>query len=86
MEIPVYRADGSLYSHVELERVLENHSHFELVRNRRGHVKRAICKPTINFDVRPSSSIGESFHQAVPSGFVWALHGVTGSDSEVRFL
>ena len=77
--IPIYLANGNLYQHVPLERLMENAQHFEIVRNKRGHVRRAYMKQSLNFDSRPASMIGMAFQQSLPTGHVWALRGVTGS-------
>jgi len=62
------------------EEFLHRHRHhFELVKNRRGHIKRAICKASLSFDARPDSVLGLAFEQHLQHGVCYALQGVTGS-------
>ena len=61
------------------EHLLANEAHFRIVRNRRGYIKRAYCRDSMSLDRRPSTRLGMSFEQMLPSGPVWALGGVTGS-------
>jgi len=60
--------------------VREFAQHFELVTNRRGHIKLATLKRSTSLDARPASSIGKAFEQTLASGHVYALGGVLGSD------
>jgi hypothetical protein len=77
--IPIYLSNGSLYRWIELERLLEHEDHFNVVRNKRGHIKRATLKQAVTFDSRPASMLGVAFEQPLSTGCVWALHGVAGS-------
>jgi hypothetical protein len=80
MNIPIYSANGHLLHWAPEEGVLENARHFTLVRNRRGHLKRAVLKPAdLSLDLRPTSSVGLAFRQPLSAGSCYALHGVAGS-------
>jgi hypothetical protein len=77
--IPIYSASGHLLRWEPENRVRANAQHFDLIENRRGHLKEAHLKADVSLDVRPSSGIGESFLQTLANGRVYALGGVRGS-------
>lgn len=78
MLIPIQSRDGSVIRYMEEDDILRNQSHFELVRNRRGHLKRVILKER-NMPVVRLERTGTSFEQELPTGRLWALRGVEGS-------
>ena len=79
--VPLFSATGKkLPVEMPLEFIERYVNHFTVVRNRRGHIKRAYVKRILAFDDRPSSLLGIAFRQELwAGGFVWALSGVEGS-------
>lgn len=79
MLIPIQDAHGTIIREEEEEHVLRNRHHFQLVYNRRKHLKRVIFKGRNNSPVVSLSRNGLSFEQELPGGRVWALRGIEGS-------
>ena len=78
--VPLFSFSGRrLINHMPIDLIEKNEHHFRIVRNRRGHIKRAYVKKLQSFDSRPNSLIGVAFEQKIESGEVWALRGVQGS-------
>lgn len=79
--IPIYSATGALIKYMAAALFEPHAGRFNLVRNKRGHVKRAYIKGVVSCDHRPASYIGIAFHQHVADNCapVWALGGVIGS-------
>lgn len=77
--IPIYSSNGHLLRWEAESKVRDNAHHFNLVQNRRGHLKEAHLKADLSFDDRPASRIGQTFTQTLATGRVYALNGVRGS-------
>jgi hypothetical protein len=85
-EIPLYSPDGRLLGWAPCEWVERHAPHLRLVRNRRGHPRRAYLKEH-NDELTAwlqqtgrRSTYGTAFEQHLPCGrVVWALKGVRGS-------
>lgn len=82
MSIPIHTAGGVFVRYAEEEDLRKHAAHFELVRNRRGHLKRAILKER-HLALTPLSRDGTSFLQQLSNGAVWALRGVVGSRKDL---
>jgi len=77
--VRVYAADGkTLLREMDEEQFWPHRHNFDLKRNKRGYLKKAVLKgrnlPLINL-----SRAGLAFEQELPAGRVWALRGVAGS-------
>lgn len=77
--VPVYLRNHIL-RYMPSEFLRRFSDHFEIVENRRGHIKRAMYKQAMSFDDRPNSTIGNAFEQHLNSGRCYALQGVLGSE------
>ena len=77
--IPIYSADNHFLRYEHEERVHANLQRFDLITNRRGHLREAHVKRDVSFDLRPSSNLGQSFLQRLSTGATYSLHGVRGS-------
>ena len=85
-EIPLYSPDGRLIGWAPLEWVERHQGNLRVVRNKRGHLKRAYLKEhddELTAWLQATgrrSSYGRGFQQHLPCGqVVWALKGVRGS-------
>jgi hypothetical protein len=78
-EIPLYSAEGNAMGVFPLEVI--SRMHCRIVRNKRKIPKRAILIHRAQAQISPTLTgrVGFAFKQEVPSGFVWALTGTTGS-------
>lgn len=77
-EIPVYSLAGRVVDWIE-EALVESLRGVEIVRNRRGHVKRVNLTTFHVGRLRPKH-LGRAFEQELTCGHVWALGGVRGSE------
>jgi hypothetical protein len=78
--IPVYNESKEFLCNMRVED-LDRQQRFTVIRNRRGHAKRAYVRPTScrTAPLLPGGS-SQSFAQDVGGGvYVWALKGVHGS-------
>lgn len=77
MNIPLYGADKTFVGEFAVA-YLDALPNVEVVRNKRQVPKRAM----IIAELQPTlpKSVGFAFKQEVPSGWVWALKGVRGSE------
>lgn len=79
-KIPLYATDGSLIGHFDQD-WLRSVRGVDLVKNRRGYIKRALLKVLTCHVVDISHGWeGACFEQHLPAGFrIYALKGVRGS-------
>lgn len=77
--IPLHSEHGYILRMLPICDVEAAEPHLRIIRNRRGHVKRAYLKPDTSLDRRPDSGIGIAFEQELSTGLVWALRGTKGS-------
>lgn len=79
-EIPMHGVDGKLCAYISADDIRKLGQSIEIVRTRRGHVKRVnlrgICAHTVRVMAGGNK---QSFQQSVRSGRVWALKGVRGA-------
>lgn len=85
-EVPVYGADGRLLTWAPAEWCERHQGNLRIVRNRRGHPRRAYLRAddgelTAFLEAAGKrSSFGRGFQQHLPCGrVVWALRGIRGS-------
>ena len=84
-EIPLYGPDGRLIGWVPLEWCERHEGTLRVVRNRRGHLKRAYLREhndELTLWLQQTgrrSSFGTAFEQVLSCGRVWSLRGVRGS-------
>jgi hypothetical protein len=73
--IPIYSPDGQLVRLNAPVAFLEaNEGHFRIIRNRRGHIKRAYLRPSALID-RPiwQGNAGQTFVERLAGGWVWSM-------------
>jgi len=84
-EVPVYSPAGRLLSWAPAEWVERHEGNLRIVRNRRGHLRRAYLRDHDDAltlwlaAVGKRSSFGRAFMQTLSCGRTWALKGVRGS-------
>ncbi len=79
--ITLYGVDGRSMGEFPLWKMLVNQN-VTVIRSKSGVAKRAVMK-VLTCHIRPIlSSAGQCFEQNLPSGRVFALRGVRGSESE----
>jgi len=84
-EVPVYSPAGKLLSWVSPEWCERHAPHLRIVRNRRGHPRRAYLRADDSELVAwlqatgRRSSFGCAFEQVLTCGRTWALKGIRGS-------
>jgi hypothetical protein len=78
--IPVYNESKEFLCNMRVDD-LDRHQKFVVIRNRRGHAKRAYIRPTTcrTVPLLPGGSSQSFLQDAGGGAYVWALKGVHGS-------
>ena len=78
LEVVERNAFGDAIGKLALDYVLANVGHFKVRWNKRGNIGHVIRKQRVS--TVPLTNTGMLFEQQLPSGYVYALRGVTGSE------